>query len=89
MSYKLVAFTKRFEKEFKKLDDRQKAVFYLKLALWMDNPHDKSLRDHALKGKYIGYRSVDITYDLRALYYTKGDVEVIFGFIGTHSQLYG
>jgi len=89
MPYMLVDFTKRFEKEFKKLDGRQKSAFYLKLRLWMDNPHDKSLRDHALKGKYIGYRSIDIAPNLRALYYVKGDVQVIFGFIGTHSQLYG
>lgn len=48
------------------------------------------LRDHALVGKYRGYRSINITGDIRALYYTQADgAIVIFALIGTHSQLYG
>ncbi|MFO0971031.1 MAG: type II toxin-antitoxin system mRNA interferase toxin, RelE/StbE family [Candidatus Saccharimonadales bacterium] len=50
----------------------------------------KQLRDHALTGKYRGYRSINITGDIRALYYEKEDGRiVIFAFLGTHGQLYG
>ncbi len=52
------------------------------------NPFDITLRNHALKGKYLGYRSIDISGDVRALYTVKGNVIILFAFIGTHSQLY-
>lgn len=88
MLYRSIDFTKSFSKQFKVLHPKQREHFYERLDLFKKNPHDKALRDHALKGKYIGYRSIDIERDLRALYYVKGDTIVIFGFIGTHSQLY-
>jgi mRNA interferase YafQ len=88
MTYKRVDFTKKFTKQFQKLSTRHKTAFYVKLELWQDNPHDKSLRDHALKGRYVGYRSIDVAPDLRALYYSQGDTIIIFALVGTHSQLY-
>lgn len=88
MAYKQVAFTKKFVKQFGKLTAKQQAAFYEKLELWQRDPHHRSLRDHALKGAFDGYRSIDIEYDLRALYYVKGDTLVIFTLIGTRSQLY-
>lgn len=89
MLYQRIDFTKSFTKQFKVLRKNQKDRFYERLELFQKNPHDKVLRDHALKGKYVGYRSIDIEGDLRALYYVDGDVLVIFAFIGTHSKLYG
>lgn len=86
--YRQIQFTKDFTKQFKKLRPNQQERFYERLGLFEKNPQDRMLRDHALKGKYIGYRSIDIDGDLRALYYIQGDKAVIFGFIGTHSQLY-
>ena len=88
MLYHSIDFTKGFSKQFKVLRTKQKEHFYERLDLFKKNPHDKTLRDHALKGIYKGYRSIDIEGDLRALYYIKEDKIVIFGFIGTHSQLY-
>lgn len=88
MTYRQIQFTKDFTKQFKKLRFNQQERFYERLSLFEKNPQDRALRDHALKGKYKGYRSIDIEGDLRALYYIQGDRVVIFGFIGTHSQLY-
>lgn len=88
MLYHQIDFTKGFIRQFKKLQPLQKERFYKRLELFKQNPHDRQLRDHALKGKYTGYRSIDIESDLRALYYVEGDRVVIFAFIGTHSQLY-
>lgn len=88
MLYHQIDFTKSFTKQFKVLRKNQKDRFYERLELFKKNPHDKVLRDHALKGKYKGYRSIDIEGDLRALYYVQGDIIVIFAFIGSHSQLY-
>jgi addiction module RelE/StbE family toxin len=83
-----IDFTKSFAKRFKVLRPHQKERFYERLELFKRNPHDRTLRDHALKGKYVGYRSIDIEPDLRALYYVKDGKIIIFAFIGTHSQLY-
>jgi addiction module RelE/StbE family toxin len=88
MLYRRIDFTKSFTKQFKLLRPNQKQRFYDRLELFKKNPHDRILRDHALKGKYMGYRSIDIERDLRALYYIQGDTIVIFAFIGSHSRLY-
>lgn len=88
MLYHQIEFTRSFIKQFKKLRNSQQERFYERLEVFKKNPQDRVLRDHALKGKYKGYRSIDIEGDLRALYYVKGDVIVVFAIIGTHSQLY-
>jgi addiction module RelE/StbE family toxin len=88
MLYHQIDFTRGFIKQFKKLRPSQKEHFNDKLTLFKQNPHDRRLRDHALKGTFIGYRSIDIEVDLRALYYVEDEKVVIFAFIGSHSQLY-
>jgi len=84
----IIQTTKKFDKQFVKLDAKNKQKFKTRIVLFKNNPFDITLRNHALKGKYLGYRSIDITGDIRALYTVKGDIVIIFGFIGTHSQLY-
>jgi len=42
-----------------------------------------------LTGQYADLHSINITGDIRALYEKINDSYVIFGFIGTHSELYG
>ena len=88
MIYQRIEFTKAFEKQFLKLKTSQKERFYDRLHLFEQDPNSKVLRNHALKGKYVGFRSIDIAGDLRALYYIDGETIVIFAFIGSHSQLY-
>lgn len=84
----IIETTKTFDKQYAKLNDKTKTIFKSRLSLFKSNPFDFRLRNHALKGKYLGYRSIDITGDVRALYTVKGNIIIIFGFIGTHSQLY-
>lgn len=84
----IIQTTKTFDKQYAKLNQKVKAAFKIRLATFVKHPFDASLRNHALKGKYLGYRSIDVTGDVRALYAVKGNVVIIFGFIGTHSQLY-
>lgn len=81
--------TKTFDKQYSKLKPNVKSQFKKRITTFSVNPFDVMLRNHALKGKYLGYRSIDIIGDVRALYTVKGDTVVIFGFIGSHSQLYG
>jgi addiction module RelE/StbE family toxin len=84
----IIKTTRSFDKQYSKLDDADKHRFRQRLELFQNNPYDKILRNHGLKGKYLGYRSIDIKGDLRAIYYIEGDVVYIFAFIGSHSQLY-
>lgn len=80
--------TRNFDKQYSKLNIKIKKKFKNRVELFSANPFDVSLRNHALKGKYLGYRSIDISGDVRALYTVKGNIIIIFGFIGTHGQLY-
>lgn len=82
-------YSKKFKKQYSLLAPKLQQKFDDKLRLFVINPYDPQLKNHALAGKYIGYSSINITGDLRALYYQKGEEIIIFGFIGTHSQLYG
>lgn len=89
MPYHSINFTKSFIKQFKLLRPALKKQFYVRLALYEADPQAKVLNDHALKGKYTGYRSINVSGDMRALYRIDGDRITIFCFIGTHGQLYG
>lgn len=84
----VIETTKGFDKQYAKLNAKVKTSFKQRIELFKTNPFDVGLRNHSLKGKYLGFRSIDVTGDVRALYTTKGDTIIIFGFIGTHSQLY-
>ena len=83
-----VAYSKAFIKQAKKLSPELRKKLREKIKLFADNPLAPTLRNHALKGKYKEYRSIDITGDVRALYLQQ-DNEAIFDAVGTHSQLYG
>lgn len=84
----IIQTTKSFDKQYAKLNSKVKRQFKERIELFRVEPFDVMLRNHALKGKYLGYRSIDIAGDVRALYTVKGDIVIIFGFIGTRSQLY-
>lgn len=83
-----VAYSKAFVKQAKKLSPEMRLKLQERIAVFSNNPLHPSLRNHALKGKYKEYRSIDVTGDVRALYLQRND-EAIFDAIGTHSQLYG
>jgi addiction module RelE/StbE family toxin len=83
-----IKFSKKFEKQLVKQPQKIRTQFNNRLELWKRDRSNAQLRDHRLSGKYTGYRSINVNGDIRALYYEKGDVIIIFAFIGSHSQLY-
>lgn len=83
----IIQTTKQFDKQYSRLSPKLNQQFKERLTLFVNNPFDKQLRNHPLKGKYLGYRSIDITGDIRAFFKVHNDI-IIFGFIGSHSQLY-
>jgi addiction module RelE/StbE family toxin len=84
----IIQTTKTFDKQYIRLNEKVKRQFKQRLELFTAEPFEPAMRNHALKGKYLGYRSIEVAGDIRALYTVKGNIVVIFGFIGTHSQLY-
>lgn len=79
---------KNFEKEYKKLNKKEQDKFKERISIFIKNPFDITLNNHLLKGKYKGYRSINITGDLRAIYKLLKKDNYIFVSINTHSELY-
>lgn len=78
--------------QLKKLDVRIRKSFKEKLAIFVTDPLNPQLDNHALREKYEGYRSIDITSDYRVLYQEKLEGDELIAFfmaIGTHEELYG
>ena len=84
-----IQFSKKFEKQLKKQPNKVRSTLYRRLDVFLIDKYDPILNNHALQGKYMGLYSINITGDVRALYYEKDDTLIIFAFIGSHSQLYG
>ena len=83
-----IRFHKNFNKQYKKLKQTQKQKVQERLVLFLKTPFHPILGNHPLKGKYTGYRSINITGDLRAVYRFISEQECIFVAIDTHSNLY-
>lgn len=89
---KRVDFSNRFNKLLKKSPLEIKLTFKDRYKLFMHDQFHPRLNNHLLKGKFSGYRSINITGDWRVIYSEykddKNNQIVIFELIGTHSQLY-
>jgi addiction module RelE/StbE family toxin len=83
-----IEFAPFFNKQRQAAPLEIKKEFLETLALFLVNPDHPSLRDHALKEKFAGYRSIDVTDDWRALYRQERG-RIIFVALGTHDELYG
>lgn len=79
---------KHFEKKYKKLKESEKQVFKERRNVFLKNPFASILNNHPLGGKYKGYRSIDITGDLRVIFKLISVGLAYFVTIDTHSNLY-
>lgn len=84
----IIDFHRDFTKDFKKLPSKTKKKFKERLTLFEKDEYDPILNSHQLKGKYQGYRSINVTGDIRAIYKNNAQ-DVIFVVISSHSRLYG
>lgn len=81
-------FHKNFKKQYNKLRKSDRKKFDERIVLFIQNPFNPLLHNHALHGDYKIYRSIDITGDIRAHYELVAEDVVMFITIGTHSDLY-
>lgn len=84
----IVAFTKDFKKSFKKRDNFIQKKVTEKIKLFRQDPFNILLDNHKLNGEYEGYSSINITGDFRAIFKHLTKNQVIFYYIGTHTELY-
>ncbi|MEK7648753.1 MAG: type II toxin-antitoxin system RelE/ParE family toxin [Patescibacteria group bacterium] len=84
-----VNFHTQFQKKYHKLTEKEHSKFKERLALMTTDEFNPPLNNHALHGRYLGYRSISITGDLRAIYKRIGHDTILFVDIGSHSNLYG
>jgi len=82
-----ITLHKDFKKQYQKLRVNEKKKFKERRDLFLLDEFNPILNNHALKGKYLGYRSINITGDLRVIF-TKNQGEVLFVTIDSHSNLY-
>ena len=82
-----IDFHKRFKKQYAKLPIKLQERFDERLEVFKKDPFDQELNNHALHGEYLGYRSINVTGDWRAIYEVNGDCNY-FVFIDTHSNLF-
>ncbi len=81
--------TKRFDKAFARLSNRDQKRVELSLRLFIDQPFHPRLRNHALDGNLRGLRAFSAGYDLRIVYEKEGGhLRVMLLNVGTHDDVY-
>lgn len=83
-----IIFHKNFEKQYVKLSKGLKNKVKTRIILFQDEQYNIILNNHALHGKFTGYRSINATGDIRIIYKMVDNNSVIFTNIGSHSKLY-
>lgn len=87
-----ISFTKSFSKSLKRFSksgrfDNQKLLSTIDL-LASGKTMSSNLKDHALRGEWVGYRECHIESDLLLIYKIK-DNQIIISYLGTNSELFG
>ncbi len=83
----IIVFHRDFKKHYKKLPSKVKAKLEERLRIFKDEEFDPVLNNHALKGKWLGYRSINVSGDIRAIFKREAE-SALFVAIDTHSNLY-
>lgn len=83
-----ILFHRIFEKRYKKLPDKIKQRVKERNILFEKDPYNPILNNHALNGKYMGYRSISVTGNIRIIYKFLNKDTALFSDVGTHSELY-
>lgn len=86
-----VEFSPEFRKKYRAADIRIRLKVDDCLRIFQKNPDAPQLDNHELQREWAGFRSIDITSDLRAIFeYKQIGEEMVAYFvdIGTHKELY-
>jgi mRNA-degrading endonuclease YafQ of YafQ-DinJ toxin-antitoxin module len=87
----IIKYVKQFSKSFNKLDHKIRVKFWERVSIFKADPFDQILNNHALVWKLKWKRSINVTWDFRAIFkeYPNWTYEFVeFIDIWTHSELY-
>lgn len=85
---KLIIVHRRFVKQIRKLPKATIQAFKERRNLFLTDATNPLLNIHSLQGKFIGYKSFNVTADIRVIYRELDTETIIFTQIGSHSELY-
>ncbi len=84
-----IIYHKNFDKAFVKLTPKQQMKVDETITIFIQNPFDSQLRNHALHGKETGKRAISAGGDLRLVFEEGNNYQtVMFYRVGTHTQVY-
>lgn len=83
----IIEYHKDFTKSYKRLSSKIKTKLKQRLLSFEKDEFNPILNNHLLKGNYKGYRSINVTGDIRAVFEISGDKR-IFVDVDSHSNLY-
>lgn len=84
----IVITHRKFDKKYVKLPKKMREKAKERIQLFSTDPFNQILDNHQLQGKWLGYRSINVTGDFRAVFKQTGDT-AIFVDVDTHHNLYG
>jgi len=85
----ILKFHQDFKKNYERLTPKLQEKVNKTLDLFTQNPWDRALRNHALKGQMQGKRAISVTGDLRILFQEFENYTIVsLGDVGTHAQIY-
>ncbi len=85
----IIKTSRDYDKSFAKKDKFIQKKALARIKLFMQDPNNILLKNHALEGEYKGERSFNVTGDYRIIFYYTDKDTVVFSDIGTHPELYG
>lgn len=84
----IIILHKNFIKAYALLSLKNKKSFKKRRDLFLKDIYAPLLHNHALHGVYDGYKSFNVTGDLRVIYKEIEKDTYLFALIGSHSDLY-
>lgn len=86
-----VQFSKQFDKQLRASREEVKKSFSDAMQLLLTNKYHFSLNNHLLTGRFIGYRSINVYENWRAIYremYGERGMVMVFEVLGTQEALF-
>jgi mRNA-degrading endonuclease YafQ of YafQ-DinJ toxin-antitoxin module len=82
-----IKFHKKFQKALLKQPSQIQKKFFACLDIFVIDQFEYSLNNHALSGELKGWRSINVTGDIR-VHFRESGPDIILMNIGSHSSLY-
>jgi addiction module RelE/StbE family toxin len=84
-----IFFQKTFEKQYNKLNTKMKEKVDKKVQLFREDPQNKILRNHALKGVMKNRRAISVTGDVRIIFREFDSYTLVLMLdVGSHPHVY-